>query len=131
MKEGTSFRARQRAHAIILSDKKYSIDKLSEIFEVDRDTVSRWLDWQEDGGLKLLYDKAKPGRNKILTPKEEKKAVEIVERNPRDLKVALVKIKEETKKEISKDTLKRCLKKFKYKWKRVRKGIKKTKSKKI
>ena len=59
---------------IILSNKKYSIDRLSEIFEVDRDTISRWLDWWESGGLKSLHDKAKPGRTRILTLKEEKEA---------------------------------------------------------
>ena len=126
MKEDTSHRTRQRAHAVILSNKKYSIDRLSEIFEVDRDTISLWLDWWESGGLKSLHDKAKPGRTRILTLKEEKEAVKIVEKNPKDLKLALVEIKEKIKKEISKDTLKRCLKRKKYVWKRVRKGVKKT-----
>ena len=125
MKEDNIFRARQRAHAIILSSKKYSIDRLSEIFEVDRDTISRWFDWWEKGGLKLLYDKPKPGRKKILTSKEEKQAIQIVEKNPKDLKLALVEIKEKIKKEISKDTLKRCLKESNYRWKRIKKSVKK------
>jgi len=41
-------RVRQRAHAVLLSSKRYPINQIADIFEVDRDTVSRWLsNWDE------------------------------------------------------------------------------------
>jgi len=44
-------RFRQRAHAVLLSGKRYSLTQLADIFEVDRDTVSGWLKAWEQHGL--------------------------------------------------------------------------------
>ncbi|MFN7931009.1 MAG: helix-turn-helix domain-containing protein, partial [Blastocatellia bacterium] len=42
---------RCRAQAILLSARRYSIDQIAHIYEVDRDTVSLWLRaWEQDGG---------------------------------------------------------------------------------
>ena len=61
-KSSDCHRERERAHAVLLSAKGYSLDQLADIFEADRDTVSRWLDdWQTEG-LAGLADAAKPGR---------------------------------------------------------------------
>ena len=43
MKESDISRVRIRAHAIILSSNGYSIQEISNIYEVDRDSVSSWL----------------------------------------------------------------------------------------
>ncbi len=65
-KSAPSHRERQRAHALLLSDKGYRLDQLADIFEADRDTISRWLDdWTEHGtehGVDGLRDAPKPGR---------------------------------------------------------------------
>jgi transposase len=58
-------RIRQRAHAIVLSSKKFSIEALSEIFNVHRDTISRWLDTWAEKGFEGLIDAPKPGRPKL------------------------------------------------------------------
>jgi transposase len=55
-------RIRQRAHAIILSYKKFPIDSLSDVFDVHRDTVSRWIDVWNEKRFDGLYDADKPGR---------------------------------------------------------------------
>lgn len=61
-KSAPTHRERQRAHAVLLSAKGYRLDQLSDIFEADRDTISRWLDdWQEQGIIGLS-DASKPGR---------------------------------------------------------------------
>jgi transposase-like protein len=49
-------RFRQRAHAVLLSGKRYSLTQLADIFEVDRDTVSGWLRAWEQHGLLGLRD---------------------------------------------------------------------------
>ncbi len=55
-------RFRQRAHAVILSSKRYSLAQLADIFSVDRDTVSGWLSAWENLRLLGLRDQAHLGR---------------------------------------------------------------------
>jgi transposase len=62
IKDAAQHRTRQRAHAIVLSSKNYSIDDISEIFDVHRDTVSRWIDVWGVEGMNGLFDAPKPGR---------------------------------------------------------------------
>jgi hypothetical protein len=55
IKTSTIFRMRQRAHAILLSAKRYKIDTLADIFAVDRDTVSQWIKNWECSGMGGLH----------------------------------------------------------------------------
>jgi transposase len=55
-------RFRQRAHAVLLSGKRYSLAQLADIFAVDRDTVSGWLKAWEQYGLLGLRDQEHAGR---------------------------------------------------------------------
>lgn len=64
VKGANQHRTRQRAHAILLSSKNYSIEDLSVIFDVHRDTVSRWISVWINKGLSGLFDAPKPGRPK-------------------------------------------------------------------
>lgn len=41
--QGEKRALRRRAHAILLSDQGYTINQISEILQVRRDAVSRWL----------------------------------------------------------------------------------------
>lgn len=65
-KKGKDFRQRQRAHSIILSMKGFSIDQISNIVDVDRDSVSNWFNRWEEGGVEALSDDPKSGRPPIL-----------------------------------------------------------------
>ena len=65
VRTGPSYRTRIRAHAILLSHKKFPIDQLSTIFEVHRDTISRWIDVWFEKGISGLFDAPKPGRPKM------------------------------------------------------------------
>ncbi|MGI9176071.1 MAG: helix-turn-helix domain-containing protein [Rhodothermales bacterium] len=67
-------RVRQRAHAVLLSSKRYRIDQIADIFEVDRDTVSRWLSNWHERGFEGLSDEAHPGRPRTLDPEQEDRA---------------------------------------------------------
>ena len=55
-------RERERAHAVLLSAKGYSLGQLADIFESDRDTISGWLDDWQAKGIEGLPDAPKPGR---------------------------------------------------------------------
>lgn len=106
-----SNRARQRAHAVLLSDKSYTLSQLSDIFEVKRATVSQWInDWELDG-LTGLQDKPKSGRPLSLTQSEVGLFREYVDENPHQLKQAIVRLEDEIGKAFSIDTYKRALQK--------------------
>ena len=61
-RRGATHRQRQRAHAILLSAKGYTLDQLADIFDCDRDTISRWLELWQQQGLEGLADAPKTGR---------------------------------------------------------------------
>jgi transposase len=57
-----SHRVRQRAHAVLLSAKGYTLDEAADALGVDRDAVSRTLDRWERGGWTALAEAPRPGR---------------------------------------------------------------------
>lgn len=63
---GGTYRERERAHAIILSHKGYSINQLADIFEVDRDSISSWFNRWEESGIEGLSDNHRSGRPPIF-----------------------------------------------------------------
>ena len=62
MKESDIARIWTRSHAVILSSNGYSIEEISKIYEVDRDTISSWLKRWEEQSFNGLYDEEKSGR---------------------------------------------------------------------
>lgn len=76
-KTSPDHRERQRAHALLLSQRNYTIPDLAELFEVNRDTISRWMerwqDWLSQTQQPLtLQDQARSGRTPTLTPDQKK-----------------------------------------------------------
>jgi transposase len=51
-------RARMRAHSILLSHQGSSIPQIARVYEVDRRSVSIWLDRWQQAGLVGLYDQS-------------------------------------------------------------------------
>jgi transposase len=75
-REANTHRLRQRAHAILLSARGWRVDALADLFESDRDTVSRWLDhWEarRPGALleAALGDAPKSGRPRKLSAEDQ------------------------------------------------------------
>jgi transposase len=112
-----------RAHAILLSERRYSIDQIADIYQVDRDRVSLWLDWWEHCQFGGLDDDPRSGRPPKLTEQEQKQAVELALKEPRSLKQGLQQIAGTIGKTISGDTLKTLLKAGNYVWKRMRRSL--------
>jgi Homeodomain-like domain-containing protein len=50
---------RARAHSILLSDQRYSIDQIADIYRIDRQVVSDWLDSWDDRQFEGLGDDPK------------------------------------------------------------------------
>ena len=108
---GANSRVRRRAHAILLSFQKRSVDEIAAIYQVHRNTVSRWIERWQERGLETLPDVKQAGRPPLLTLEEQAQAVKIALRNPKFPHRHLQEILAETGKEISSWTLKRILKK--------------------
>jgi transposase len=123
MKSQAPQRTRMRAHAILLSERRYSIDQIADIYQVDRDRVSEWLDWWEEDQFAGLDDDPRSGRPPKLTEKEQKRAVKLTLKEPRSLRQGLTAIASTVGKIISRDTLKRILVAENYGWKRLRRSL--------
>ena len=80
--DGKSHRQRQRAQAVLLSSKGFTLDQLAVICEADRDTVSGWLDQWQEQGLDGLADAPKPGRRRKIDGSLETILRDILIENP-------------------------------------------------
>lgn len=123
MKSQAPQRTRMRAHAILLSERQYSIDQIADIYQTDRDRVSEWLDWWEQYQFDGLDDDPRSGRPPKLTEKEQKRAVKLPLKEPRSLRQGLTAIASTVGKIISRDTLKRILVAEDYGGKRLRRSL--------
>ncbi|HEX9005038.1 MAG TPA: IS630 family transposase [Blastocatellia bacterium] len=117
-KTHSSHSARIRAHAILLSDRQFSIDEIAEIFNVHRNTVVEWFErWQKERSVEDISGR---GRKPKLDEEEQKEVIEILDQHPQSSRQALGKIEQQMGQTISRDTLRRIAKKQKRSWKRVR-----------
>ena len=60
--QSTDYRLISRCRAMMLSHKGYTINDLAYIFDVDRDTVTNWMDRYESQGIAGLKDQPRSGR---------------------------------------------------------------------
>ena len=79
---GRCHRQRQRAHAVLLSAKRYTLEECAEILGVDRDAISRWLERWEDGGVEALAEAPRPGRPRLLGEAERRELAAAAALNP-------------------------------------------------
>lgn len=119
-----SHRTRMRAHAILLSARRYSINQIADIFSVDRETVSSWLARWEENETDGLADEPKSGRPTILNDAEEREAVKIVKQEPRSIKQQLLTIIEKFGKRLCLATLRNGCRRNGLSWRRIRRSLK-------
>jgi transposase len=117
-------RFRQRAHAVYLNGKGYSVNQLADIFAVDRDTVSGWLTAWERDGLMGLRDDAHPGRPRRISEAELAALEKDLEQAPHRARLLPARFHERTGQSITFSTIKRCLKERHWVWKRCRRSLK-------
>jgi transposase len=108
----TCFRNRQRAQAILLSLRGYTLNQIQDILQTDRDSISVWIDRFNADGIAGLDDLPRSGRPLIYTSEEIAFFKAELDKEPRQIKQARAKLQQQTAKTSSKDTLKRALKKF-------------------
>src|SRR5215470_7527231 len=125
MHEDPSFRARSRAHSLLLSAAGTTIKAIAKTYQVHRVTVSAWITRWEQHGAQSLHDQPRSGRPSKLTPDEQAIAQQYIKEEPRSLKGVVERLAHKTEKRLSLSTLKRLAKKARLRWKRVRKSLKK------
>jgi transposase len=124
MKEDTAFRARSRAHSLLLSAAGAPIQTIAKTYQVHRVTVSAWIKKWEQHGAQSLHDHPRSGRPSTLTPAEQALAQQYIKEEPRSLKQVVERLANKTEKRLSLSSLKRLAKKARLRWKRVRKSLK-------
>ena len=124
MKGDASFRARTRAHSLVLSAQGMTIKDIAKAYQVHRVTVSAWIKKWERHGAQSLHDQPRSGRPPKLTPDEQALAKHYIKEDPRSLKQVAERLANKTEKRLSISSLKRLAKKARLRWKRVRKSLK-------
>ena len=85
LKPGDKPRPRLRAQAILWSSKAVPINDIAQRCEVDRDTVSTWIDLWEQLGPAGLIDKPRSGNPGRLTSAEIKLVLDLIKEHPRSI----------------------------------------------
>jgi len=124
MKDAPSFRARSRAHSLLLSAAGTPIKAIAKTYQVHRVTVSAWIKHWEQHGTQSLHDKPRSGRPRTLRPEERDIALQYIKEEPHALTRVLKRFADKTAKRLSLSSLKRLAKKARLRWKRVRKSLK-------
>ena len=119
-----SHSVRRRAHSILLSADGFTIDEITRIYQIHRDTVGTTFDRWEREGIEGLIDGYRSGRPPKLSESEADEAIKSLKEDPRSIKKALATTNEKTGKQISEWTLKRIAKRAELRWKRMRKSVK-------
>ena len=89
MKEDPSFRARSRAHGLLLSAQGTTLKDIARTYQVHRVTVSAWIKKWEHHGAQSLHDQPRSGRPTKLTPDEQALAQQYIKEEPRSLKAVV------------------------------------------
>ena len=124
MSHHTSARARIRAHAILLSSRRFTLNEIARIYQVDRDTVSHWLNRWEAQGLIGLYDEPRSGRPHKLTAQQVSEVTDWLQTEPRSIKRIALRILTLFDQVVSLSTLRRIFRQAGFSWKRIRKSLK-------
>jgi transposase len=106
-----SSRARMRAHSLLLSHQGVSIPHIARISQVDRRSVSTWIDHWQTKGLVGFYDQPGAGRRPLLSVDEQHKVHQYLQQYPKDLKRVVHQLEQESHTRVSTKTIKRFIKK--------------------
>src|SRR4029450_6426094 len=104
-------RARIRAHSLLLSHQGFSIPHIARFYQVDRRSVSTWIDRWQTRGLGGVYDQPGSGRRPRLNDAEQQKVHAYLRQYPKDIKKVVQALEQETTKRVSTTTIKRFIKK--------------------
>ncbi len=111
MRNGPFPYVRERAHAVLLCSKSYSLAQIADVFDTQYQTISRWIDDWELLGIQGLYKERSGGCPTIYNAQETQRLADLISEEPRRISYAQAKLEEETGKSASLKTLQRMAKK--------------------
>ena len=88
-RQGSVHRLRQRAQAVLLSAKGFTLEQLAVLCDVHPETVSGWLDAWQAQGLAGLADAPKPGRRRKIDAVLEAELLDLLQNPTPDMKAVL------------------------------------------
>lgn len=95
---------RERAHAVLLSNRGYSLERIADVFDTQYQTISHWIDQWEDYGIRGLYKSHGGGVTSTFNAGEAERFKELLKDEPRRIGHARAVLEEETKKNITDHT---------------------------
>jgi transposase len=101
---------RQRCHGLLLSHQGQTVPQIAEILQKRVNTIRRWFDLWEQGGLEALQHKEGQGRKAILDTISKERMEELIEGCERSAKMLQARLAEEEHLIVSEDTVRRFLK---------------------
>lgn len=123
LKTAPTHRRRMRAHAVLLSHRKYSVDEIADIYQADRDRVSQWLDWWGEEEFEGLDDDPRSGRPPKLSGEEQREVVRMADEDGRSSRGLVGRVATELSRVVGADTIRRVLSEADRVWKRLRRGL--------
>lgn len=87
--DSLTHRQRQRAKAVLLSAKGYTLEQIADVLDTSRTAVSVWLDRWQKGGLAGLADAPKSGRRRKIDAELEAELLDLLQNPTPDLKAVV------------------------------------------
>jgi transposase len=122
MKSAAPQRTRMRAHAVLLRERRYSLEPIADSYQVERDRGSQGWEWGEAEQVAGLDEGPRSGRPPKLTEAERQEALPMALPEPRTLKTGVKRIADEIGNLISGEPLRPLLTPERYVWKRLRRS---------
>src|SRR4029450_9664732 len=111
MRDAPSFRARSRAHSLLLSAQGKTSKDIAQTYRVHRVTGPPWPQKWDQPGAASLHDQPRSGRPCKLTAAEQALAQQYLKDEPRTLKAVVDRLAQKTEKHLHISTRKRLAKK--------------------
>ncbi|MEK7290867.1 MAG: IS630 family transposase, partial [Planctomycetota bacterium] len=111
---------RRRANALLLSEAQMCLKQIANLYQIDPDSVSEWIDRWENHGLAGLYDAPRSGRPPTFNVQEKEQIQQEIQKTPRELKRVVNQLNTQSGKNTCLRTVQRVLETFHYTWKRIR-----------
>jgi len=121
-----------RAHMILLSERGYTVPEITDLHDVNDDTVYKWFDRFDEEGPEGLYDRKREGRPPKIDKEAEEELKRVLEGPPTEegyeaTRWTTPKLAEHLEKKLGTDvhpeTVREALQRLEFSWKRPRRDL--------
>lgn len=132
MKQQEVGRVAMRAHMILLSERGYTVPEITDLHDVNDDTVYKWFDRFDEEGPEGLYDRKREGRPPKIDKEAEEELKRVLEGPPTEegyeaTRWTTPKLAEHLEKKLGTavhpETVREALQRLEFSWKRPRRDL--------